>query len=75
MTPPRLIIVDAGGFILAARELGLCPRFIQHTGPVAPNLSEKLLEADLAEQDVFFKPADMGRLLTRRRPMPQTREP
>ena len=61
----RLPAMDGEAFILEAVALGLCRRFILHTGSVDVTLSDALRAAGLTDRDVFLKPSDMQRLLER----------
>ena len=79
--PAELCVVDmrlpgmsGEDFILAARERGLCRRFLLHTGFVDLDLSPALLAAGLTEQDVFRKPDDLERLVERIRTLLQSRD-
>jgi len=61
----RLPGMNGQEFILAARERGLCGRFILHTGSLDYLLPEELARLGLTGRDVFLKPCDMRALLAR----------
>ncbi len=65
MVDIRLPGMDGAAFILAARESGLCPRFIVHTGSVGLALTEEMRGVGLTRDDVFLKPADIDKILER----------
>lgn len=61
----RLPGMDGRDFVLAARERGLCRRFLLHTGSMDFSLDESLSSAGLNDRDVFLKPCDMAAMLSR----------
>lgn len=61
----RLPGMNGRDFILAARERGLCPLFLLHTGSMDFSLDEALRFVGLSDRDVFFKPCDMAAMLQR----------
>lgn len=61
----RLPGMDGQAFILRARELGLCRRFVLHTGSVDFGAAGELEALGLSGEDIFFKPCDMEKMLAR----------
>jgi len=61
----RLPGMNGQDFILAARERGLCPRFILHTGSMDFSITEPLRRLGIHERDLFLKPCGMNDMLTR----------
>lgn len=71
-TPMDLCVVDmrlpdmtGETFILATAQLGLCSRFILHTGSVGLTVSPELRALGITRQDVFLKPCSLELLLER----------
>jgi len=61
----RLPGMSGAQFIRKARSLGLCRRFLVHTGSVDMVLSDELKELGLVRRDLFFKPAGADDILAR----------
>ena len=61
----RLPGMSGAQFIRQARSLGLCRRFLVHTGSVDIMLSDELKELGLVRRDLFFKPAGADDILAR----------
>jgi DNA-binding response OmpR family regulator len=61
----RLPGMSGAQFIRQAKALGLCRRFLVHTGSVDMALSDELRELGLVQRDLFFKPAGADDILAR----------
>ena len=61
----RLLGMRGDAFIVEARKR--CPdcRFVVSTGSLDASLSPEFRAAGLAEEDIFYKPADMMKILSR----------
>lgn len=69
---PHICIVDMrlpgmGGEEFVTNARAICPecRFLVHTGSIDMALTPRLEQAGLVEADVFYKPADMRKVLKR----------
>lgn len=61
----RLPAMNGAEFIRIAREEGLCPLYILHTGSTDFHLYIDISEFDMSEADVFLKPCDSMAMLDR----------
>ena len=63
----RLPGMNGQEFLLTAQDRGLCCHFLLHMGSMDVSLSGVLADRGLSLKDVFLKPCDMHRLLSRMR--------
>ncbi|MDP2848610.1 MAG: response regulator [Humidesulfovibrio sp.] len=61
----RLPGMDGACFIEKAAALGLCARFIVHTGSVDFSLSRSLQQLGMMPEDVFYKPVNAADVVAR----------
>ena len=61
----RLPGMDGEAFIVQARRLGLCRRFVLHSGSIDLALTPALIEAGMGPEDVLQKPVGVDVVLAR----------
>lgn len=61
----RLPGMDGAEFVIRAKASRPDCVIVIHTGSISMNLSDDLRNAGLTEQDIFYKPTDMGMILDR----------